>query len=89
MIGVVSGGGRIDKPILKAGNNYHKYRAKAKTWPKVRGVAKNPVDHPHGGGNHQHVGHPTTISKYAPPAQKAGLVGARRTGIIRGGKKEV
>merc|ERR1712018_222703 len=23
-------------------------------YPKVRGVAMNPVEHPHGGGNHQH-----------------------------------
>ena len=23
---------------------------------QVRGVAMNPVEHPHGGGNHQHIG---------------------------------
>ena len=51
MIGIVAGGGRTDKPILKAGAVYHKYRAKRKHWPRVRGVAMNPVDHPHGGGN--------------------------------------
>lgn len=27
-IGIVAGGGRIDKPLLKAGRAYHKYRAK-------------------------------------------------------------
>jgi len=27
-IGVVAGGGRIDKPLLKAGRAYHKYKAK-------------------------------------------------------------
>ncbi len=50
MVGLVAGGGRIDKPILKAGVSYHKYKAKKSVWPKVRGVAMNPVDHPHGGG---------------------------------------
>eukprot|EP00769_Ergobibamus_cyprinoides_P003391 gnl/Ergobibamus_cyprinoides/4691.p2 GENE.gnl/Ergobibamus_cyprinoides/4691~~gnl/Ergobibamus_cyprinoides/4691.p2 ORF type:complete len:123 (+),score=44.92 gnl/Ergobibamus_cyprinoides/4691:44-370(+) len=48
MVGVIAGGGRVDKPLLKAGNAYHKYKCKRNTWPKVRGVAMNPVDHPHG-----------------------------------------
>lgn len=41
MTGVVAGGGRIDKPILKAGRAYHKYKAKRNCWPRVRGVAMN------------------------------------------------
>jgi len=84
MVGIVAGGGRIDKPILKAGRNYHKFKAKRKSWPKVRGVAMNPVDHPFGGGNHQHIGKPSTVSRYAPPGRKVGLIAARRTGRIRG-----
>lgn len=87
MIGLVAGGGRIDKPLLKAGRAYHKYKAKRNCWPKVRGVAMNPVDHPHGGGNHQHIGHASTVSRYAPPGQKVGLIAARRTGLLRGTKK--
>eukprot|EP00070_Physeter_catodon_P036778 XP_028343672.1 60S ribosomal protein L8-like [Physeter catodon] len=82
-----SGGGRIDKPMLKAGNAYHKYKVKRNCWPKVRGVAMNPVEHPHGGGNHQHIGHPSTVSRMAPPGQKVGLIAARRTGLLRGGRK--
>ena len=39
--GIVAGGGRIDKPMLKAGRAYHKYKAKRNCWPKVRGVAMN------------------------------------------------
>jgi ribosomal protein L2 len=39
--GIVAGGGRIDKPILKAGRAYHKYKAKRNCWPIVRGVAMN------------------------------------------------
>ncbi len=41
MIGLVAGGGRIDKPILKAGRAYHKYKAKRNCWPHVRGVCMN------------------------------------------------
>jgi len=89
MVGVVAGGGRIDKPILKAGRAYHKYKAKRHSWPRVRGVAMNPVDHPHGGGNHQHIGHPATVRRDAPAGQKVGLIAAKRTGRLRGGKKEV
>ena len=40
-VGIVSGGGRIDKPLLKAGRAYHKYKAKRNSWPRVRGVAMN------------------------------------------------
>lgn len=86
IVGIIAGGARIDKPILKAGVAFHKYRVKRNCWPKVRGVAMNPVEHPHGGGNHQHVGHPTTQPRNAPPGQKVGLIAARRTGILRGGK---
>jgi large subunit ribosomal protein L8e len=90
MIGVVAGGGRTDKPVCKAGNSYYKWKAKRRgVWPRVRGVAMNPVDHPHGGGNQQHIGHPSTVSRYASRGVKVGLVAARRTGLIRGGRKEL
>jgi large subunit ribosomal protein L8e len=72
MIGIVAGGARTDKPMLKASRAMHKYKAKGNMWPKTRGVAMNPVDHPHGGGNHQHIGKASTISRYAVPGQKAG-----------------
>jgi large subunit ribosomal protein L8e len=83
-VGQVAGGGRTEKPMLKAGRAYHKYKAKRNSWPKVRGVAMNPVEHPHGGGNHQHIGHASTVSRKAPPGQKVGLIAARRTGRLRG-----
>ncbi|UZJ54029.1 hypothetical protein CBS101457_003349 [Exobasidium rhododendri] len=83
-VGIVAGGGRIDKPLLKAGRAHHKFKVKRNSWPKTRGVAMNPVDHPHGGGNHQHIGKASTVPRFAPPGQKAGLIAARRTGLIRG-----
>jgi len=84
IIGIVAGGGRIDKPMLKAGVAYHKYKAKRNCWPKVRGVAMNPVEHPFGGGNHQHIGSPSTVRRDASPGRKVGLIAARRTGRLRG-----
>lgn len=85
MIGIAAGGGRLEKPIMKASVQFYKYRVKRRNWPVVRGVAMNPVEHPHGGGNHQHVGHPTTVKRSAPAGQKVGHIAARRTGRIRGG----
>jgi len=83
-VGIVAGGGRIDKPLLKAGRAHHKFRVKRNSWPKTRGVAMNPVDHPHGGGNHQHIGHSSTIARDSSAGRKAGLIAARRSGLIRG-----
>jgi len=88
-VGIIAGGGRIDKPVLKAGRSYWKYKAKRNSWPKVRGVAMNPVEHPHGGGNHQHVGHATTVKRDSPPGKKVGLIAARRTGRIKGGSNKI
>lgn len=84
MVGIIAGGGRTEKPMLKAGTAFHKYKAKRNEWPRTRGVAMNPVDHPHGGGNHQHMGMPGTRARGAPPGQKVGLIAARRTGRVRG-----
>merc|ERR1712176_110323 len=86
MIGIVAGGGRTEKPLLEAGRAYHKYKAKRNSWPKVRGVAMNPVEHPHGGGNHQHIGKASTVKRGTSAGRKIGLIAARRTGRIRGGK---
>ena len=87
MVGIVAGGGRTEKPILKAGRAYHKAKARRHIWPLVKGMAMNPVEHPHGGGNHQHIGHPSTVGRNVPHGQKVGLVAARRTGRFRGTRK--
>merc|ERR1711881_746485 len=89
MVGIVAGGGRIDKPMLKAGRAYHKYKVKRNCWPKVRGVAMNPVEHPHGGGNHQHIGKASTVMRGTSAGRKVGLIAARRTGRLRGSKTTV
>ncbi|HDQ16165.1 MAG TPA: 50S ribosomal protein L2 [Bacteroidetes bacterium] len=79
-IGIAAGGGRKDKPFMKAGKKYHAYRTRGKLYPTVRGVAMNPVAHPHGGGSHQHVGKPSSIKRGASPGRKVGSIAAKRTG---------
>lgn len=84
-IGVTAGGGRGDKPLAKAGKVFHKYRSTGALFPRVRGVAKNPVDHPHGGGNaHRKEGKPTTLKRGTPPGRNVGHIAARRTGLRKG-----
>lgn len=77
-LGVVAGGGQKEKPFGKAGNRFHAYRSKAKANFKVKGVAMNAVNHPHGGGGHPHVGKPSTVSRNASPGRKVGRLSPKR-----------
>jgi large subunit ribosomal protein L2 len=79
-IGIVAGGGRVDRPFLKAGKKYHKMKTRAAKYPRVSGIAMNAIDHPYGGGNRKHPGKPTTVGRNAPPGRKVGQIAARRTG---------
>ena len=56
-VGAVSNQDHMNETIGKAGRNRHKGRR-----PHVRGVAMNPIDHPHGGGEGKTSGgrHPVT-----------------------------
>jgi large subunit ribosomal protein L2 len=78
-IGIVSCGGRKTKPFVTAGNKFHAMKAKGKPYPRVRGVAQNPVDHPFGGGQH-HVGHSKSTSRHKPAGRKVGAIASKRTG---------
>ena len=56
-VGTLSNADHQNVKIGKAGRNRHKGKR-----PQTRGVAMNPVDHPHGGGEAHHTpgGHPVT-----------------------------
>ncbi len=56
-VGALSNSEHQNVKIGKAGRNRHKGKR-----PQTRGVAMNPVDHPHGGGEAHHTpgGHPVT-----------------------------
>lgn len=84
-VGRTAGGGRKAKPLAKAGSKYHSLKSKAAQYPRVRGVAMNPVAHPHGGGGHQHVGRPSTVSANAPPGRKVGRLSPKKK---RGSRKK-
>jgi large subunit ribosomal protein L2 len=87
-VGTVGGGGRLERPIIKAGKKVNAYRTLSKPAFKVRGVAMNPVNHPHGGGAHQHVGRPSTVSSGTWPGAKVGRFSRsqRRKRIGKGGR---
>ena len=86
-VGPLSGGGRRERPFIKAGKKVLAYRTLSKPAFKVRGVAMNPVNHPHGGGAHQHVGRPSTVSSGTWPGAKVGRFSRslRRRRRVRGG----
>ncbi len=71
-VGAVAGGGRGERPFIKAGKKVLSTRSLARAPFKVRGVAMNPVNHPFGGGAHQHVGRPSTVKSGTWPGAKVG-----------------
>ncbi|HYK93534.1 MAG TPA: 50S ribosomal protein L2 [Thermoplasmata archaeon] len=77
-VGAIAGGGRLERPIIKAGKRVLMVRSLARAAFKVRGVAMNPVNHPHGGGAHQHVGRPSTVSAGTWPGAKVGRFSPKR-----------
>ncbi|MCU0798067.1 MAG: 50S ribosomal protein L2 [Candidatus Thermoplasmatota archaeon] len=78
IIGIVAGGGRTEQPWGKAGRRVRSLRSKARIYPKVSGVAMSPVNHPHGGGSHQHVGKPSTVGRNTPPGRKVGRLSPKK-----------
>lgn len=80
-VGIVAGGGRTEKPFVKAGKKFYLMRVKGIHWPQVRGCAMNAVSHPHGGGSHQGPGGPTSVKRNTPPGAKIGLISPKRAGL--------
>ncbi len=79
-VGEIAGGGRKEKPFLRAGARHHAMRASGRVYPRMRGIAMAVVYHPFGGGRHQHPGKSTSTSRNAPPGRKVGLIAPRKTG---------
>ncbi|HLE07331.1 MAG TPA: 50S ribosomal protein L2 [archaeon] len=80
-VGIPAGGGRGDKPYIRAGQVHYAKHARNKLWPRSSATKMNPVDHPFGGKTKP--GWPKTMSRWAPPGQKVGSIAASR-----GGKKK-
>jgi len=78
-IGRAAGDGRMDKPILKAGNQFYIMKSKSKLWPRTSAVKMNAIDHPFGSGRGKRM--KSKIAKRnASPGKKVGLIRPRRTG---------
>ncbi len=82
-VGIVAGGGRLEKPFMKAGKRWHAKRARGKLYPITSAVSMNAMEHPFGSGRGSHMGKPNTAPRFAPPGRKVGLIKARRTGRKR------
>ena len=68
-IGVLAGHGRDEMPLRTAGAAYYKAKARGKLYPHVSGVAMNPVDHPHGGGEGKTSGGRHPVSPWGMPTK--------------------
>lgn len=79
-IGVPAGGGRTEKVLLKAGNNFYKKKARNKLWPRTSATKMNAVDHPFGNSRSLRKSKARPSPRNAPPGRKVGMIRARRTG---------
>jgi large subunit ribosomal protein L2 len=80
MIGMVAGGGRVEKPFLKAGTRHHKLRARNKRYPNPSAAAQNAVDHPFGNKRTSRKAKQRPTGHFAPPGRKVGKLWPKRTG---------
>jgi len=82
-IGIPAGGGRVEKPFVKAGKKTYAMLARGRLYPRSKGVSMTPTDHPYGG--RQKRPRPSkSVSRNAPPGAKVGSISSRRTGKRRG-----
>jgi len=79
-IGIVAGGGRPEKPMMKAGKNHHAKHARKKLNSIVCGISMNAVSHPFGSKCSHTKGRPTQSSRNDPPGRKVGKIAPKRTG---------
>jgi large subunit ribosomal protein L2 len=85
-IGVPAGGGRTEKPFIKAGTKHYAMKARGKLYSRSKGVAMSPTDHPFGG--RRKTPRPSkNVSRNQPPGSKVGSIAARRSGRRKGAKK--
>jgi large subunit ribosomal protein L2 len=83
-VGTLSNAEHQNVKVGKAGRNRHKGKR-----PQTRGVAMNPVDHPHGGGEAHHTpgGHPVTPWGKPTLGYRTRKKGKRSDGLIVRGRR--
>jgi large subunit ribosomal protein L2 len=82
-IGIPAGGGRLEKPWYKGGQKWHALATRGKIFPRSKGVAMTPADHPYGGRS-KRPRPSRSISRTAPPGAKVGAISPRRMGKRKG-----
>lgn len=79
-IGIIAGGGRTEKPFLKAGTRHFAKRLRNKRYPMITGAAQNAVDHPFGNKRTSRKAKQRPAPRFAPAGRKVGKLHPRRTG---------
>lgn len=79
-IGIPAGGGRPEKPFLKAGKRKYAMKARNKLYPLTSAASQNAVDHPFGNTRSSRKSKSRPAPKNAPPGRKVGMWKARRSG---------
>lgn len=79
-IGIVAGGGRKEKPIVKAGIMHYKKKARNKLYPRSSACKMNAVDHPFGNKRSARKAKQKAVGRFAQPGTKVGKLWPRRTG---------
>jgi len=80
IVGVPSAGGKLLKPLARAGHAYKKFHAKGKKYVRVSGNAKEIIYCPGGGSNKRKRGINMCVSRNAPAGRKYGNIAPKRTG---------
>ncbi len=79
IIGESAGGGRKEKPVVKAGRMFFIKKTKSKLWPRTSAVKMNAIDHPFGSGRGKNP-KPKIAKRNAPAGARVGLLRPKRTG---------
>lgn len=79
-IGILAGGGRTEKPILKAGVAFFAHKKKNRMYPIVAASAMNAVNHPYGNKRTSRKSKKRPVARNTPPGRKVGMIAARQTG---------
>lgn len=79
IIGEISGEGRKEKPLMKAGKMFYIKKSKSKLWPRTSALKVNAIDHPFGSGRGK-VPKSKIAKRNSSPGQKVGLLRPRQTG---------
>lgn len=85
IIGKIAGGGRKEKPFVKAVNKRRARNARGKKHMRVSATTMNALNHPHGGGGRRNKKN-KSVARNTPPGAKVGSIAPKRTGRKRGKK---